>query len=67
MTNSKKYSRVYRAQALSLLFAIEVAFESTVGIGIIALGSAQFHSDRPLRALLCAYSVDHDLVKDERP
>ncbi len=45
---------------------VAVAFEPTVGIGIIALGSAQFHSDRPLRALLCAYAVDHDLVKDDR-
>ncbi len=42
---------------------VAVAFEPTVGIGIIALGSGQFHSDRPLRALLCAYAVDHDLVK----
>jgi CubicO group peptidase (beta-lactamase class C family) len=45
---------------------VAVAFEPTVGIGIIALASAQFHSDRPLRALLCAYAIDHDLVKDER-
>jgi len=45
---------------------VAVAFEPTVGIGIIALGSGQFHSDRSLRALLSAYAVDHDLVKDER-
>lgn len=45
---------------------VAVAFEPTVGIGIIASASAHFHSDRPLRALLSAYAVDHALVKDER-
>lgn len=57
---------VWHNGALPRGFKAYVAFEPTVGIGIVGLANSCVDFDRPLLGLLSAYAVDHGLAKDER-
>lgn len=57
---------VWHSGSMPRGFKSYVAFEPTVGVGIVGVANSNVDFDRSLLGLLGAYAVFHDLVRDER-